>query len=65
MVDLWALGVTIFKLMTGYTPFESEYHINTIENINKGQFFFPSALKFECSQAPKSLIKRLLKRSRK
>jgi calcium-dependent protein kinase len=23
MVDIWALGVTIFKLMTGSTPFES------------------------------------------
>ena len=26
MVDLWAVGVTLFKLMTGFTPFESEYH---------------------------------------
>ena len=25
-IDLWALGITIFKLVAGYTPFESEYH---------------------------------------
>lgn len=41
MVDIWALGVTIFKLMTGSTPFESEYHIDTISNIMKGEVNFP------------------------
>lgn len=35
-VDMWALGVTIFQLMTGYTPFEAEYHSDTIANILKG-----------------------------
>lgn len=46
MVDMWALGVTMFKLMTGFTPFESEYHIDTIANILKADFTFPSKLKF-------------------
>lgn len=64
MVDMWAIGVTIFKLITGYTPFESEYHSDTIANIMKGEVVFPSKLKFECSQAPKNLVKRLLKRSK-
>lgn len=40
-VDLWALGVTMYKLMTGVTPFESEYHSQTISNIIKGEFSFP------------------------
>lgn len=22
-VDMWALGITVFKLITGFTPFES------------------------------------------
>lgn len=36
LVDMWALGITVYKLMTGVTPFESEYHSDTIENIMKG-----------------------------
>lgn len=40
-VDLWALGVTMFKLMTGVTPFESEYHSETIANIMRGEYGFP------------------------
>lgn len=46
MVDMWALGVTIFRLMTGHTPFESEYHSETISNIVKGELVFPEKLNF-------------------
>lgn len=62
MVDLWALGITIFKLMTGFTPFESEYHSDTISNILKNEVVFPEELKFECSQYPKNLVRRLVKK---
>ena len=41
MVDLWAAGVTLFKLITGYTPFESEYHSETINRIRKDDVIFP------------------------
>ena len=46
MVDLWAVGVTIYKLMTGYTPFESEYQSDTINNILTKEPVFPEKLKF-------------------
>ena len=32
-VDMWAAGITLYKLIAGKTPFESEYVSDTIENI--------------------------------
>lgn len=32
-VDIWAAGITLFYLITKKTPFESEYHSETIKNI--------------------------------
>ena len=32
-VDCWAAGITLYEMITGETPFESEYHTDTIENI--------------------------------
>lgn len=39
-VDLWAVGVTLYQLFTGKTPFESEYLNETINNIQKGEVVF-------------------------
>jgi serine/threonine protein kinase len=39
-VDLWAVGITLYQLITGRTPFESEYLSTTIENITKCELHF-------------------------
>lgn len=39
-VDMWALGVTIYKIIARKTPFESTYHNETIKNIIKGDVRF-------------------------
>jgi len=60
-VDLWALGVTIYRLIAGYTPFESEYHSDTIANILKGEVKFDDRIWNKYSPFAKDFVNRLLK----
>ena len=62
LVDMWALGVTIFKLMSGATPFESEYHSDTIANIVRGQFIFPPSVEARFSRQARVFVGRLLRK---
>ena len=39
-VDTWSIGVTLFKIITGKTPFESHYIAETIANIQKAPLNF-------------------------
>ena len=47
-IDLWALGITIYKLVAGYTPFESEYHSQVVAAIQRGSVCYQGSqwLKF-------------------
>lgn len=60
-VDLWALGVLIFKLVEKVTPFESQYHSDTITNIQKGEFVFNNQKWAGYSHLVKDLVAHLLK----
>ncbi len=60
-VDIWALGVTIFKLVTKTTPFEDAYTKDTIENILNGSFKFNLLIWSRYSHFAQELVSKMLK----
>jgi len=48
--------------MTGYTPFESEYHSETIANIIKGEVAYPPEVEARFSRQARIFVSRLLRR---
>ena len=42
-VDYWSLGIIVYELMFGSTPFYSEDHRDIFKNILKGDIVFPEA----------------------
>ena len=60
MIDEWAIGVSLFQLVTGKTPFESEYVSTTIENIENKKLSFDEEVWKGYSFFFKDLIKRLI-----
>jgi len=63
-IDIWATAITIYKLVTGRTPFESEYHNKTINNILNQEVSFPSVFN-NYSPALKSLLTKMLHKNPK
>ena len=57
-VDIWALGVIIYFLTIGKTPFGSKTIEETYQNIKLGKYFFPEDS--EISENAKDLIQKLL-----
>ena len=57
-VDVWASGITLFKFVTGYYPFEGENVYILFENISKAVLEIPNHL----DELLQSLLKGLLER---
>ena len=63
-VDIWAAGITLYKLIIGKTPFESQYVVDTIENITNNKVDFSDFIWELHSKFVKDLIYRLLVKDR-
>jgi serine/threonine protein kinase len=61
-VDIWAVGILIFQLVCGRTPFESEYHSQTIKNIQETELVLSKEFS-RYSHELRSLLLRMLTRN--
>lgn len=57
-VDIWAIGVSAFAMLTGHPPFESAKKTITYENIKNCQYHFP--YDFRISPISKDFIRSIL-----
>ena len=55
-VDWWALGVLMFEMLTGVSPFAAETHYRVYQNIERGRFVVPK----EMANLDAELVKQLL-----
>lgn len=61
-IDIWCIGVTLYRIITGVTPFESTYHSETVNNIIQGKITFEPTIWAKWSFFVKDLVIRLLKK---
>ncbi|CAO0803394.1 unnamed protein product [Mucor circinelloides] len=59
-VDLWSVGVILFTLLSGYTPFWGEDQASLFESIMSGQYEYDEEYWSDISDSARNLIDRLL-----
>ena len=63
-VDVWSIGITIYKLICGKTPFESIYLSDTINRIKDETLSLQDKVWQKFDPNLKNLVKRMLKKDR-
>lgn len=58
-VDIWALGILLYFIVSGYMPFHAPTVVNLKRNILNGEFEIPSHVSIECA----TLIRGILRKS--
>jgi len=64
-VDWWTLGILVYEMLFGFTPFRVQSRDSTFENINKKTMSFPDHKRGGISKDCKRLIKQLTHRDPK
>lgn len=57
-VDIWCMGILLYEMYCGHTPFKAQTKEMLMENISKGKIRFPDAM----SQGLKNLITKILEK---
>lgn len=61
--DLWSVGIILYELLIGYTPFDGSNHIQLLRNIERHDVHIPVSERSKLSPHSTHLIYNLLKRN--
>ena len=64
-IDSWAVGICLYEMITGVTPFASEYLLDTKDKITNAEIDFSNEVFYNYNPLVKDLISHLLKKDPK